>query len=408
MKERGVRTRGQPRPRVRDSQADAALTIDAQQFVFVQRELLGARERIRAGGGGLDCPTTATHEVSNPGFRPMKGSPFSANPQALGNPMLRTLTLLCLVFAFAADALAAEKIKVMLLSGRSNKYHSWQGTGDAINQHLGAAGIFSVETVLAPPAGQSLDGFAPNWGAYDVVVLNYDGEEWPETTKAAFVDYVRGGGGLVLVHGANNSFAYWPEFLEMTGLGGWGGSGFYDPPLAPQDPSRKRSRDETWGPRVHWVGCQAVHDAEAKGGAGHPARHDFLITTRDLSHPIMQGLPEMWLQASDEVYSNLRGPAKNLQVLATGFADPKLKGASPYNEPILFTVSYGRGRVFQTTLGHVGAKQNSSEPSVQSVGFITTLQRGVEWAATGKVTIPVPDDFPTAYNSSIRPAPALK
>jgi hypothetical protein len=30
------------------------------------------------------------------------------------------------------------------------------------------------------------------------------------------------------------------------------------------------------------------------------------------------------------------------------------------------------------------------------VGFITTLLRGTEWAATGRVTLPIPTDFPTA------------
>ena len=116
----------------------------------------------------------------------------------------------------------------------------------------------------------------------------------------------------------------------------------------------------------------------------------------------MRGLPEMWLQSHDEVYSNLRGPAMNLTILATGYADQKLKNASPHNEPMLFTVSYGNGRVFQTTLGHVGAKDDASVPSVRNVGFITTLQRGVEWAATGEVSLPVPEDFPTAYETSVR------
>jgi len=35
-------------------------------------------------------------------------------------------------------------------------------------------------------------------------------------------------------------------------------------------------------------------------------------------------------------------------------------------------------------------------------GFITTIQRGTEWAATGKVTLPIPDDFPNAEKTSSR------
>lgn len=110
----------------------------------------------------------------------------------------------------------------------------------------------------------------------------------------------------------------------------------------------------------------------------------------------------MWLQSHDEVYSDLRGPGKNLTILATAYADQKLKNASPYNEPMLFTVSYGKGRVFQTTLGHVGAKDDATVPSVRNVGFITTLQRGVEWAATGDVKQAMPEDFPTAYEATVR------
>lgn len=272
-----------------------------------------------------------------------------------------------------------------------------------MEQHLLDSGLFEVEKVVTTPTGESLEGFAPNWSDFDVVLLDYEGEEWPEDTKKTFVDYMKNGGGLVVVHGSNNSFPYWPEFNEMIGLGGWGGAGLHEPPLYPNDPSKQGSRNESWGPRVHWSGCQAVHD-NSPGGAYHPRSHDFLITVRTADHPITKGLPEMWLHANDEVYSGLRGPAENMTILATGFADPALRGASPYNEPTLFTIEYGKGRVFQTTLGHVGAQQDHTVPAVNTVDFIVTLLRGVEWAATGEVTQPVPEDFPTAYKTSVRQA----
>ena len=59
------------------------------------------------------------------------------------------------------------------------------------------------------------------------------------------------------------------------------------------------------------------------------------------------------------------------------------------HEPTLMTISYGKGRVFHTTLGH-------NALSMRGVGFIVTLQRGVEWAATGKVTQALPAKLPTA------------
>ena len=40
--------------------------------------------------------------------------------------------------------------------------------------------------------------------------------------------------------------------------------------------------------------------------------------------------------------------------------------------------------------------------SMECVGFIVSLQRGTEWAATGKVTSEIPEDFPTAEEVSQR------
>jgi len=326
----------------------------------------------------------------------------------INSPMktvLRPAFLIALILGLAASVFAEttpDRIKTMLLTGRSGKYHNWEGTSPALHKHLVDAGIFDVELVVAPPSPESLEGFAPDWSTYDVVVLDYEGAEWPEATKASFVEYVKNGGNLVSIHASNNSFPYWPEYNEMLGIGGWGGSSLHSPPLYPDDPSKHPSRDESWGPRVHWRGCEAIHD-NSPGKAGHPPQHEFLVTVRDLDHPITKGLPEMWLHSNDELYSGLRGPAKNMHILATGFANPEMRGASPYNEPMLFTVSFGNGRIFHSTFGHVGPKDGPDAKSMHSVGFITTFLRGTEWAATGKVTQEVPEDFPHAYKVSIRP-----
>jgi hypothetical protein len=105
----------------------------------------------------------------------------------------------------------------------------------------------------------------------------------------------------------------------------------------------------------------------------------------------MKGLPAAWLHAQDELYSELRGPAENLTVLATAYADTS-KGGSGKHEPILMTIIYGKGRVFHTVLGHAGG--DSAQPAMECVGFIATFQRGAEWAVTGDVKQTVPDDFP--------------
>jgi type 1 glutamine amidotransferase len=108
----------------------------------------------------------------------------------------------------------------------------------------------------------------------------------------------------------------------------------------------------------------------------------------------MRGLPDVWMHTKDELYDSLRGPAVDLHILATAYADPKYDGTARH-EPMLMTLQYGNGRVFHTVLGH-------ADYSLNCVGFITTLQRGTEWAATGEVTIPAPKDFPTAEKSSSR------
>ena len=94
--------------------------------------------------------------------------------------------------------------------------------------------------------------------------------------------------------------------------------------------------------------------------------------------------------------SRLRGPAKNLTVLATAYSDTKT-GGSGVSEPMLFTIAYGKGRIFHTVLGH-------DLPALRCAGFQTTLERGAEWAATGKVSASsVPADFPTSDKTSSRP-----
>jgi type 1 glutamine amidotransferase len=139
-----------------------------------------------------------------------------------------------------------------------------------------------------------------------------------------------------------------------------------------------------------------VRNTEPGSGGHHGPQKPFTIVTRDSDHPITRGLPKAWLHAQDELYDKLRGPAENMHILATAYSDPANSGTGRH-EPMLMTIRYGQGRVFHTPMGH-------ADYSVACVGFITTLLRGTEWAATGTVTLTdVPEDFPTQDEVSQRP-----
>jgi len=284
------------------------------------------------------------------------------------------LTALGLWAILAAVAMAQAPCKALIVDGQNG--HKWAETTPVLKALLEETKLFTVDVATSPPKGEDVSGFKPDFAAYDVVVSNYQGASWSEETQQALLDYVKGGGGLVIYHFACAAFPQWKEFNEMTGLGGWG------------------RRNEKDGPYVRWRDGEIVRDMSPGRGGGHGPMQPFQLVIREPNHPITEGLPTKFMHVDDELYGWLRGPAKNLTVLATAFA-PKDKGGSDEHEPLLFTVSYGKGRVFQNALGHTGKE-------LKSVAFIVPFQRGVEWAATGKVTQKVPDDFPGPDKASVR------
>ncbi|MHC4425169.1 MAG: family 16 glycoside hydrolase, partial [Planctomycetota bacterium] len=266
-------------------------------------------------------------------------------------------------------------LKALIVDGQNN--HNWKGTTPVLKSLLEETGLFAVDVATSPAKNQPMDTFRPDFAKYDVIVSNYTGAEWPKETQDALVEYMKNGGGLVIFHAADNAFPKWKEWNEMIAIGGWGG------------------RNEKSGPMVRYRKGKVVLDDSPGRGGSHGPQHEFQIIIRDRYHPITAGLPKKWMHAKDELYSQLRGPAKNMTILATAYADPAKKGTGKH-EPALFTVSYGEGRVFHTVLGH-------DREQLRCVGFIVTFQRGTEWAATGRVMqIEVPADFPTAKKVSLR------
>ncbi len=268
--------------------------------------------------------------------------------------------------------------KALIITGQNN--HNWKSSSPILKEVLLQTGIFSAEIAKSPEKGGDMNSFNPDFSKYNVIIIDYNGESWSEKTKAAFVEYVKNGGGVVSYHAGDNSFPDWKEYNEMIGLGGWGG------------------RSQKDGPYVYYKGDKMVIDTAAGSGGAHGKRHEFEIKARNVEHPITKGLPQRWVHGTDELYAKLRGPGKNMEIIATAFSDTA-KGGTGRDEPILMVVNYGKGRIFHTTLGH---PDKEGGPALQCVGFITTFQRGAEWAASGKVTQKIPYDFPTAAGSSYR------
>jgi type 1 glutamine amidotransferase len=264
-------------------------------------------------------------------------------------------------FTFAQ---ASPPVKTLIVTGQNN--HNWKDSHQLLRQILTESGLFQVDVAVSPAKGEDMSSFQPDFSAYRLVVLDYNGDAWPESTNAAFLDYVRKGGGVVVYHAADNAFRQWKEYNEIIGLGGWEG------------------RNETDGPYVYYRDGKEIRDNSPGPGGSHGKKHRYLIAVRNKKHPIMKGLPDTWTHCQDELYDKMRGPALNMTVLATAYSD-KSTGGTGRDEPLLLTVAWGKGRIFHTMLGHVGSE--TTHPAVEGcTSFIVTFLRGAEWAATGKVT----------------------
>ncbi|MEO6245618.1 MAG: ThuA domain-containing protein, partial [Opitutaceae bacterium] len=189
---------------------------------------------------------------------------------------LRHLFPLALLFCAGCFA-AAPLPKVMLLTGQSSKYHDWTKISPLVKTYLDQTGLFAVDVVTTPPTGADMARFEPKFSGYAAVVMVYEGAEWPAATKAAFVDYMKKGGGLVVIHDTDNAFPFWAEWNEMIGVGGWG--------MKPD--GNIGARNESFGPMIRWRDGKVVLDATTPGNATHPTRHDFPVVTRTPDHPIM-------------------------------------------------------------------------------------------------------------------------
>ena len=277
-----------------------------------------------------------------------------------------------LLSLLATTLLSAAPIRVLILDGINN--HDWQ-TGTAfLKSTLERTGKFAVDVSTSPPREATPDQWAqwhPNFANYKVVINNFngghlkDGVRWPAVVERDFLNYLKQGGGVVNFHAANNAFLLWPEYNDLVGLL-W--------------------RDKSFGPGLVVDISKKVMTVPANEGPqpGHGPRHDFRVEILDPRHPITKGLPASWQHKSEQLTHGQHGPAaalKDLHILTYAYSKD-----SQRNEPMDWIRSYGKGRVYTTMLGHTW--RNETNPNLDVPEFQRLLVRAIEWAATGKVTLP--------------------
>lgn len=288
---------------------------------------------------------------------------------------MKFILVLCLILC-GCQSSPKEKVKVLMLNGLST--HNWKATTKDTKDALIQSGRFIVDISTSPDkkaSDEEWQKWLPEFSKYDAVVshINDRGKaKWSEKLREKLSEYVKNGGGFVVVHSANNSSYDWADYNRMIAVGGWGGrkagvSGFL-----------------LRNPEGKWKAC-----CENEGASGgHGPQREFLVTVDEPEHPVMKGLPKEWLHSKDELYHSLRGPAEEVEVLASAYCSE-----TKVNEPMAMMIKFGKGTVFHTPMGHY------NEVSTKCLGFQAVFVRGTEYAATGEVTVGLPKELPSKEKS---------
>lgn len=290
-------------------------------------------------------------------------------------------TLVGLFAFFLAFAGTGRKsYSVLIVDGFSN--HDWKQTTAVTRWMLEETGNFHVSVSTVPADSLERLSWLPDFSAYDVVIQNTNNignkrVRWPRAAEQRLEQYVSNGGGLYILHSANNAFSHWEEYNKMIGLG-W------------------RSKEEGYSLEINSDRNIVRIPPGLEKGTGHGDRFNALIERLN-DHPINRDYPASWQTANTEVYYFPRGPAENLTVLSYAFDST----ATRRNWPTEWVVAYGKGRVYNSSLGHLWPGETYPD-AYRCVGYQTTVIRVTEWLATGAVTHPVPSDFPTATSKSLR------
>ena len=253
------------------------------------------------------------------------------------------LLVSCCLGSPLVSAASAAPLRVLILSGLNN--HAWKLTTPVIKDAFANCARFGVVDVTETPGKLDAAAFAK----YDVIVSNWTPypdtqRQWPPETEKAFLDFMNNGGGFVVLHAAACTFQVWPEFQQIIAL--------------------------TW----------------KEGDTSHTAYSPLQVKVEDAKHPIVKDLKDFY--TTDELYQNMvQVFPQDLHVVCKAFSAKDKNGTGKF-EPVLVWTQIGKGRGVNLVLGH-------DAPAMQNLGFKTLLLRSAEWAATGEVTIPIPDGWPT-------------
>lgn len=273
-----------------------------------------------------------------------------------------------------------KSLSVLIVDGFSN--HDWKQTTKVTKWILEQSGRFKVDVATMPTDSTALLNWFPTFDDYAVVIQNTNNIHntslrWPPRVEKALERYVKTGGGLYILHSGNNAFPHWIEYNKMIGLG-W--------------------RDKSVGYALEIGKDEKVIRISPGAGenTGHGDRFNALIHVLN-QHPINNGYPDQWQTANTEVYYFPRGPAENVTVLSYAYDSTSTRRMWP----VEWVVQYGKGRIYNSSLGHLWRGEIYPQ-AYRCVGYQTTVVRATEWLATGKVTYPVPESFPTSTTLSLK------
>lgn len=297
-----------------------------------------------------------------------------------GRLLLLFFFLLFVMTSVDAISQKSNRIQVLIVDGFSN--HDWQQTTAVTKWILEQSERFEVHVSTIPSDSIQRSAWVPNFKKYGVVIQNTNNIHntkirWPLHAERELEKFVRQGGGLYILHSGNNAFPQWKEYNRMIGLG-W--------------------RPKSFGYALE-IGEKGkiIRIPPGEGeGTGHGDRFNALIQILT-PHPINRNYPDQWKTANTEVYYFPRGPAENLTVLSYAYDSTTTQRMWP----VEWFVEYGKGRVYNSSLGHLW-RGETYPPAYRCVGYQTTVIRATEWLATGNVTYPVPVDFPTKTSLSLR------